>query len=149
MDWNQWAYDPQKKKSKPIFGLKRLNGNSVTRSPAKLPNALNDFFSTVGQMLTANEPDSNCHYSEYLTNTDLTSSFFFEPDVVSSDKEVEISLVRSKTTYGLYPCLIRVLKYATNVLSSPLAELINLSVQTGKYPPKLKHAKIRRRWDRP
>ena len=149
MDWNQWAYDPQKKKSKPIFGLKRLNGNSVTRSPAKLPNALNDFFSTVGKKLAANEPDSNCHYSEYLTNTDLTSSFFFEPDVVSSDKEVEISLVRSKTTYGLYPCLIRVLKYATNVLSSPLAELINLSVQTGKYPPKLKHAKIRRRWDRP
>ena len=31
---------------------------------------------------------------------------------------------------------------AKNILSPPLAELINLSVQTGKYPSKLKHAKI-------
>ena len=129
-----------KKKSKPIFGLKRLNGNGVTRNPVKLSNALSDFFSTVGKKLAANEPDSNCHYSEYLTNTDLTSSFFFEP-VVSSDIEVEISLLRSKRAYALYSCHIRVLKCAKNVLSSPLAELIDLSVQTGKYP-KLKHAEI-------
>ena len=83
----------------------------------------------------------NCHYSEYLTNTNLASSFFFEP-VVSSDIELEISLLRSKKAYGLYSCPIRVLKCAKNVLSSPSAELINLSVQAGKYPSKLKHAKI-------
>ena len=87
-------------KSKPIFGLKRLNGNGVTRSPAKLPNALTDFFSRVGQKLAANVPDKNCHYSEYLINTNLTSSFFFEP-VVSSEIELEISLLRSKRAYGL------------------------------------------------
>jgi len=34
------------------------------------------------------------------------------------------------------------LKCAKKVLSSPLSELINLSVQTGKYPSELKHAKI-------
>ena len=43
----------------------------------------------------------------------------------------------------LYSCPIRVLKCAKNVLSSPLAEPINISFQTaGKYPSKLKHAKI-------
>ena len=113
----------------------------MTRNPAELPNVLNDFFSTVGQKLAANVPDSNCHYSEYLINTNLTSSFFFEP-VISSDIELEISLLRSKKAYGLYSCPIRILKCAKNVLSSPLAELTNLSVQTGKYPSKLKHAKI-------
>ena len=56
-----------KKKSKPVFGLKRLNGNGVTRNPAELPNVLNDFFSTVGQKLAANLPDTNCHYTKYLS----------------------------------------------------------------------------------
>ena len=136
MDWNQWGNEPQQKNC-----LKRLNGNGVTRNPAELPNLLNDFFSTVGQKLAANIPDSNCHYSEYLINTNLISSFFFEP-VISLDIELEISLLRSKKAYGLYSRPIRVLKCTKNVLSSPLAGLINFSVQTGKYPSKLKHAKI-------
>ena len=55
-----------KRKSKPIVGRKRLNGNGVTRNTAELPNLPNDFFSTVGQKLAANVPDSNCHYCEYL-----------------------------------------------------------------------------------
>ena len=126
-----------KKKSKPIFGLKRLKRNGVTCNPVEIPNLLNDFFSTVSQKLAANLPDNNCLYSEYLTNTNLTNSFFFEP-LVSSDIELEISLLRSKWAYGLYPCPIRILKCTKNVLSSPLAELFNLSVQTGKYPSKLK-----------
>ena len=84
-----------KRKSKPIVGLKRLNRNGVTRNPAEIPNVLNDFFSTIGQKLTANVPDSNCHYREYLTNNNFTSSFFFEP-VTSSDIELE------KKAYELY-----------------------------------------------
>ena len=82
-----------KRKSKPIVGLKRLNGNGVTRNPAELPNVLNEFFSTVGQKLAANVPGSNCHYREYLTNTNFTSSFFFEP-VISSNIELEILLLQ-------------------------------------------------------
>ena len=34
-----------KRKSKPIVGLKRVNGNGVTRNTAELPNVLNDFIS--------------------------------------------------------------------------------------------------------
>ena len=47
-----------KRKSKPIVGLKQLNGNGMTRNPAELRNMLDDFFSTVGQKLAANVPDS-------------------------------------------------------------------------------------------
>lgn len=43
-----------KRKSKPIIDLKRLNGNGVTHNAAELPNVLNNFFSTVGQKLAAN-----------------------------------------------------------------------------------------------
>ena len=130
-----------KRKSKPIVGLKRLNGSGVAQNAAELPNVLNDFFSTVGPKLAANVPDANCHHKEYLANFNLTSSFFFEL-VIPSDIELEISLLPSNKAYGLYSCPVRVLKCARNILSSPLAELINLSVQSGKYPSKLKHAKI-------
>ena len=68
-----------KKKSKPIVCLKRLNGNGVTRNPADLPNVLNDFFSTVGQKLAVNVPDSNCHYSEYLNILILPVPFSLRP----------------------------------------------------------------------
>ena len=61
-----------KKKSKPIFGPKRLNGNGVTCNLVELPNVLNDFFSTVGQ----------------------------KQAVISSDIESEISLLQSKKLYS-------------------------------------------------
>ena len=43
---------------------------------------------------------------------------------------------------GYIHALFHILKCARNILSSPLAELINVSLQSGKYPSKLKHAKI-------
>ena len=116
---------------------------SGTSERAKCLNHLAcSLFSTVGQKLAANVPDSNCHYCEYLhvTNTNFTSSLFFEP-VISSDRTRNLAST-TKKAYGLCSCPIRVLKCRKKELSSPLAELINLSVQTGKYPSKLKHAKI-------
>ena len=113
----------------------------MTQNATELSNVLNDFFSTVGQKLAANVPDTNCHYREYLAKVNFASSFFFDP-VILSDIELEISLLPSNKAYGLYSCPVRILKFARNILSSPLAELINLSVQSGKYPSKLKHAKF-------
>ena len=130
-----------KRNSKPITALKRLNSNQVTYNPAELPNVLNDFFSSVGQKLASKVPDSNRHFSEYLTNVNCAHSFFFEP-VTSLEIELEISLLPSNKAYGLYSCPVRVLKCAKNIISSLLAEMMNISVQTGKYPSKLKHAKV-------
>ena len=113
----------------------------MTCNPAELPNVLNDFFFMVGQKLVANVQHSNYHYNEYLTNINFTTSFFFEP-IISSDIELEISLLPRNKACGLYSCPIHVLKCAKSILASPPAELINLSVQSGKYPLKLKHAKV-------
>ena len=49
-------------------------------------------------------------------------------------------LIRYRTRN--HSCPIRVLKCAKSILASSLAELINVSVQSGKYPSKLKHAKV-------
>ena len=42
--------------------------------------------------------------------------------------------------YGLYSCLVRLLKSARQAISHTLAELKNKSISTGIYPHKLKHA---------
>ena len=122
------------------FGPQRMNGNGVTQNAPELPNVLNNFFSTVGQKLAPNVPDTYCHHNEYLAKVNCASSFFFDP-VIPSDIELEILLLPSNKAYGLYSCPVCILKCARNILSSPLAELINLSLQSGKYPSKLKHAK--------
>ena len=43
--------------------------------------------------------------------------------------------------YGLYSCPIYLLKASKFVLSEHLAKLVNLTIQTGKYPTKLKISK--------
>jgi hypothetical protein len=47
-----------------------------------------------------------------------------------------------KKSHGLYSCPIRILKCARHILSEQLAELMNTSVVSGKYPAKLKHSKV-------
>ena len=105
------------------------------------PNVLNDFFSSVGQTLAASVPPANYHFSDYLPTNNPSSSFFFEA-TTSMELETEILLLPSNKSHGLYSCPVRVLKSSSSVLSLPLAQIINISVITGQYPSKLKHAKI-------
>ena len=51
-------------------------------------------------------------------------------------------LTPTKKSYGLYSCPTRLLKCSRHIISAPLANLINNSVQRGIFPSKLKHAKI-------
>ena len=62
--------------------------------------------------------------------------------VLPSEIELEIMLTPSKKSYGLYSWPPRLLKCSRHILSAPLANLINNSVQRGILPSKLKHAKI-------
>ena len=56
--------------------------------------------------------------------------------------ETEILLLPANKSHGLYSCAVRVLKVSSNILFQPLAQIMNISVITGQYPSKLKHAKI-------
>ena len=52
-----------------------------------------------------------------------------------------MSIPKSKP-YGLYSCPIRILSGANHILSGPLADIFNMSVQKGVFPSKLKEAKV-------
>ena len=56
--------------------------------------------------------------------------------------ELEILKIPMGKAYGLYSCPVRILKSACYILSKPLAEIINNSVETAIFPDRLKHAKI-------
>ena len=80
------------------------------------------------------------HFTDYLNDTQIRESFFCTP-ITSSEIKFEISSIPSKKSYGLYSCPIKMLK-EIRVISKPIAEMINISVQSGVYPSILKHAKV-------
>ena len=125
------------------IGINHLIGRNKRRCKpiAALRNVLNEFFSSVGQTLAASVPPANHHFSDYLPAVNSSSSFFFEP-VTSMELETEILLLPTNKSHDLYSCPVRVLKSSSNILSLPLAHIMNNSVLTGQYPAKLKHAKV-------
>ena len=97
-------------------------------------------FSSVGHRLASNFPPPNRHFSEYLRGNYM-KSFFFDP-VTPNEIEREILSIPLNKAHGLYSCPNRILRSARHILSIPLAKLMNLSVISGEYPSKLKHAKV-------
>ena len=94
----------------------------------------------MGHRLASNFPPSNRHFSEYLRGNHV-KSFFFDP-VTPNEIEREILSIPLNKAHGLYSCPNRILRSARHILSIPLAKLMNLSVTSGEYPSKLKHAKV-------
>ena len=132
---------PKKKSSKLLTALKRPNNKDLTQNPYELTDILNRNYTSVGRKLLKDVPSSDRHFSEYLGNDAYPNSFFFDP-VTSLEIESEIMLTSLNKAYGLYSCPIRILKGAKHIISATLAEVINMSVQSGVYSSKLKHAKV-------
>ena len=135
--------DPNKTNSKTVSALKRSNNNTVTQNPSEVTDILNRLFSSVGQTLADNIPSSNRHLSDYFGDQVYPNSFFFDPVTPS---EIESEILNKSTllnkAYGLYSCSTRILKGANHIVSATLSEIMNMSVQTGVYPFKLKRAKV-------
>ena len=69
------------------------------------------------------------------------NSFFF--DAVSPvDIEREILSIPRNKAYGLYSCPVHILSGAKHIISGPLSNIFNISVQEGVFPSKLRQAKI-------
>jgi len=130
------------KNKKQISALKdNSNQGAICSDPQKIPNIMNRYFSTIGNNLASNVPTSGISPSLYLRDVSVCESFFFKP-VNETEIEDEISSLSNNKTYGLYSIPTKILKAAKCSLSLPLAQLINRSFKTGKYPSKLKKSKI-------
>ena len=130
----------KKKSDKVITSLKCLNDNSITSDPREIPDILNKHFASIGHKLASKIPPSE-EFSQYLPGLSFSESFAFNP-VLPGEIEVELrSLPLNKAT-GLYSCPVRILKSASQLLSKPLATIMNRSIESGIYPSKLKLAKV-------
>ena len=102
----------------------------------------NTYFTSVGHNLATQVPSPSRRFTaEYLSPNNNFSSFFFDP-VSPEDIEREILSIPKNKAYGLYSCPIRILSCAKHIVSGPLADIFNMSVQKGVFPSKLKEAKV-------
>ena len=86
-------------------------------------------------------PNSSTSFHEYLSHS--TNPFSFAFNYVSpKELELEIMAIPLNKSYGLYSCPAHILKCSRYILSNPLSVLINMSVESGIYPDKLRHAKV-------
>jgi len=85
-------------------------------------------------------PPSNRQFSDYLRGN-YEKSFYFDP-VTPTAIEREILSIPLNKAHGLHFGTNRILRSARYILCIPLAKLTNLSVTSGEYPSKLKHAKV-------
>ena len=131
----------KKKTSKPITAIRCPVSKEITYDTHKIPNILNKHFSTVGNKLASEMPNSGNSFKIYLPKVNLPYSFAFFP-VTPCEIVQEIMSIPINKSYGLYSCPIRILKLARYILSESLSELLNKSVNSGIYPSKLKHTKI-------
>ena len=86
-------------------------------------------------------PNSNKSFAQYLPKINFNGSFVFEP-VLSTKVELELLRTPCNKSHGLWSCPTRLLKCARHIIAKPLATLINISIERGSFPSKLKQAVI-------
>ena len=131
------------KNTKSITSIKVPTDNdSVTCDQRRIANVFNDHFASVGPKLANQLPTVQSNYFDFMNRDNSPDLSFAFNLVTPAEVELEILRIPNNKSHGLYSCPTQLLKYSTNVVSSILAEIINLSISSGIYPTKLKKAKI-------
>ena len=131
----------KRKSENSITALKRPGNRGISYHTFELPSILNNHFASVGPNLASKIPQSQIHFSNYLSKPSTLGSFAFQP-VTASEVELEILSTPHNKAYGLFSCPIPMLKCASKTISKPLCKIINDSITSGVFPSRLKHAKV-------
>ena len=131
----------KRKSENSITALKRPGNRGISYHTFELPSILNNHFASVGPNLASKIPQSQIHFSNYLSKPSTLGSFAFQP-VTASEVELEILSTPHNKAYGLFSCPIPLLKCASKTISKPLCKIINDSITSGVFPSRLKHAKV-------
>jgi len=126
-----------KSNRKDIAGM-LVDGDLVTDG-TDIANAFNAFFSNVGRKI-ADSHNSNVNEHLRYLNGDHPRSFAFTP-VTASDVNRHILSLKNKNC-SLHSLPAKILKSISDILSSPLASIINNSFSTGIFPKLLKQARV-------
>ena len=126
-----------------INNLKQPHTNITTDSKPRIPNILNEYFTSVGPSLANKLPPFEKHFTEYLDKKKSPfTSFFFTPISHKEIKLETLSMPQNKS-YGFYSFPVSVLKLYTNeILSEVLSKIFNKSIELGRFPLNSKWQKL-------
>ena len=131
----------KKKQKKTITTIKCSVKVDLSHDSLEQTNILNPHFASIGQKLSSDIPSGKKKITDYLPITGNSGSFVFE-SILPAEIELEIMLPPLNKAHGLYSCLTRLLKSARHIMAKPLTTIVNISIQEGQFPSRLKHAKI-------
>jgi hypothetical protein len=86
--------------------------------------------------------DFSCKSILYIVSLKIERMFYHAFEHFPRKRFSEINSMPCGKANGLYSCPMRILKCIKENISWPLAEIMNLSIQNGVFPSKLKLAKV-------
>ena len=106
-----------------------------------IANSFNNFFINIGKTITESVEDHDPEdHKNYLNNLDLQNSFFFKPVIPTEISTIISSLKNKPSNINTTP--VKILKLVRNIISTPLANIINKSLTSGNFPNSLKIARV-------
>ena len=115
-------------------------GESHLTDPKEIAKTFNDYFSSIATNIEKKLIKTNKLYTDYL-NQPNQNSIFLSPVMAEEIKTLILSLKINKAE-GPNSIPTKILKLIINEISQPLANIINLSLETGVFPNMLKTAAV-------
>ena len=117
-----------------------LDENVCVTGDLSIAEGFNKFFSEIGPKLSANIPDVNATFKDFL-GEEQTEQFVFKPLTPKDILEVGKTL-KAKNSTGVDGLSGKILKEILPDIINPVCHLFNLSLHTGYLPPELKTARV-------
>ena len=116
------------------------DGETLISDCKQITNGFNNFFANIGPNLAKIIPESRVRASDFI-KYNATSSMFLQPTCPEEIVGV-INKFKNKTSFGYDGISMQLVKHIGEVISVPLAHIINISFETGTFPDNMKIAKI-------
>ncbi|XP_045479783.1 uncharacterized protein LOC123684536 [Harmonia axyridis] len=116
-----------------------IDGASYTE-PSVVANIFANYFSSIAQVSILNHFGNSV--SQVCTTSALSMNTFFFYPVLREEVIQIVKTLKNKKSTGIDQVSVGILKAMVDVVAKPLADLINLSVNTGKFPSILKIASV-------
>ena len=116
-----------------------VNNRNIS-NPVEIADHFCEYFTNIGPNLTNNIDNSSCCYKSYLTD-DMVNSVFFDLVTDTEVKEI-IDGLRCGIASGYDEIPMWLVKGSSELISSPLKHVINISINSGIVPDQTKIARI-------
>jgi len=127
------------KKKRSFNNIKFIHNNKEYSNNEDIANKFSQYFLNVPKTLCSKIPSNSFDPCQYITNN-VEKSLFLNP----TDKEeiVQIITMLNNSSSGYDDVNMKLLKSVKHDILTPLLHICNLSLEHGKFPDKLKIAKV-------